>query len=314
MPGRLDLAVSEQAHRHASGRAVVGESGSCTYEDLERRSNRIAHQLRAGGVTTGSRVCVLVPKSADGIQCVLGALKAGAAYVPLDVTGPARRLANVLADCAPCALIADSAHGGKVSEALAHVDPSSHPRLWWLGSRPGDEPHGEVLDGGRQDSGPEVAASGDDLAYIMFTSGSTGTPKGVPITHASACQHIAWAVRYFWLSPDDRASGSAPLHFDVSVFDTFATLASGAELHLLPPRAHLLPSLTARYIREAELTQWNTVPSVLAGMAGHDVLADHDFPALRRVIWGGDALAVPDLRYWMRRLPHVEFTALYGTT
>jgi amino acid adenylation domain-containing protein len=153
-----------------------------------------------------------------------------------------------------------------------------------------------------------------DAAHILFTSGSTGTPKGVVITHANVIRFIEWSTRYFAMDSSDRVSGHPPLHFDLSFFDVFATFAAGAELHLVPVELNLLPNKLADFIRTSALTQWFSVPSVLTYMARFDVVRHGDFPALKRLLWCGEVLPTPTLVYWMRRLPHVQFTNLYGPT
>ena len=134
------------------------------------------------------------------------------------------------------------------------------------------------------------------------------------ITHANVLAFVEWAVRYFGTRPSDRISGHPPLHFDLSTFDIFATLAAGAELHLVPGNLSLNPRALAAMIRDRELTQWFSVPSVLTYLAKFDVIAQDDFPALERLLWCGEVLPTPVLVHWMRRLPHVRFTNLYGPT
>jgi amino acid adenylation domain-containing protein len=153
-----------------------------------------------------------------------------------------------------------------------------------------------------------------DRAHILFTSGSTGTPKGVMITHASVIRFVEWATDYFGLSAADRLSGHSPFHFDLSTFDLFGTFAAGAQLHLVPPELNVLPHRLAEFIRDSGLTQWFSVPSVLALMTQLDVVRPGDFPSLRRLLWCGEVFPTRALRYWMTRLPHVTFTNLYGPT
>ncbi len=148
----------------------------------------------------------------------------------------------------------------------------------------------------------------------MFTSGSTGQPKGVAITHGNVLAFVEWAVRYFGMTANDRTSGPSPFHFDLSTFDIYGTFAAGAELHLLPPLAKLLPPVLAEFIRASGITQWVSVPSLLSYMAQLDAVRQDDFPALRRLIWCGEVFQTPALIYWMSRLPHVSFTNLYGPT
>ena len=112
----------------------------------------------------------------------------------------------------------------------------------------------------------------------------------------------------------DRVSGHPPLHFDLSFLDIFGAFAAGAELHLVPRRAQRAAEQASRFHSRSGLTQWFSVPSVLNYMARLDAVRPNDFPALKRVLWCGEVLPTPSLIYWMQRLPHVEFTNLYGPT
>src|SRR5262249_35760481 len=135
-----------------------------------------------------------------------------------------------------------------------------------------------------------------------------------PITHRSVAYFIDWATSYFKLGAEDRISGHPPLHFDLSVFDIFGAFAGGAELHLVPSYLNLSAQSTAEFIRNSELTQWFSVPSALSYMASFDAVRHSDFPKLKRVLWCGEVLPTSTLRYWMERLPTVQFTNLYGPT
>jgi amino acid adenylation domain-containing protein len=153
-----------------------------------------------------------------------------------------------------------------------------------------------------------------DPAHILFTSGSTGTPKGVVITHSNVIHFVNWAVKYFDIQSGDRTSGHPPLHFDLSTFDIYGTIAAGAQLHLLSQELSILPHRLANFIRESHLTQWFSVPSILHHMAKFDVVQQNDFPALKRVLWCGEKFPTPALMYWMQRLPAATFVNLYGPT
>ena len=153
-----------------------------------------------------------------------------------------------------------------------------------------------------------------DPAHILFTSGSTGMPKGVVITHSNVIAFVTWALEHFGIDHTDRFSGHTPFHFDLSTFDIFGTFAAGAELHLVPPAVALLPPKLVEFIRNSQLTQWFSVPSVLNYIAKFNALRQNDFPSLRRVLWCGEVLPTPALVYWMKHLPHVRFTNLYGPT
>jgi acyl-coenzyme A synthetase/AMP-(fatty) acid ligase len=136
----------------------------------------------------------------------------------------------------------------------------------------------------------------------------------VAVPHRSVRRFIAWANPYFGVTPADRHSGHSPLFFDLSTYDLFGTLAAGAQLHLVPVEANLLPHRLAAFIRDRALTQWFSVPSVLTHLAGVDAVRPADFPALRRLLWCGEVLPTVSLIHWMARLPQVTFTNLYGPT
>ena len=156
--------------------------------------------------------------------------------------------------------------------------------------------------------------AGDDPAHLLFTSGSTGTPKGVIVAHRNVVAFVTWANGYFGVGETDRVSCHSPLVFDLSTWDLFGGFAAGAEVHLVPPQLNLFPGRLVEFIREHRLTQWFSVPSLLAYLARFDAVQPGDFPDLRRIIWCGEVFATPALRYWMERVPHASFTNLYGPT
>ena len=293
--------VAAVAADEPHGPAVVEAERTVTYGELDAAANAVAHDLVAAGTRVGDRVVVALPKGADAVIAILGVLKAGAGYVPIDPAGPDNRLTRILTSCRPRAVLTDG-EGRERYNRLA--DPDTPPVTMLIGDsagRPTDRP-------------VDAAVEPDDLAYILFTSGSTGMPKGVPISHASVTTYVDWARHHFRVQPHDRLSGHSPLHFDLSVYDMFGALRSGASLHPVAPELNLLPRRLADFIRERQLTQWFSVPSILTYLTAHDAVADADFPALERLHWCGEVFPTAALRTWMERLPHVSFTNLYGPT
>lgn len=315
----LQHGVMTQAAARPDAVALVFNDSRLTYGVLEEASNRLARVLMDAGCRRGDRVALLMPKSPMAIVAMLGALKADAIYVPLNPGDPDARLARVLevSDCR-CILAAGPV-GQRLRDALATATLRQRPMIGWLDEVVPSEadlaPAFVMRDLAAYPATPPVSANtGGDVAHILFTSGSTGIPKGVMITHASVAHIIRWATAYFGIAPADRISQHPPLRFDVSTFDIFCTLWAGAELHLVPPELNLLPHKLGQFIREARLTQWFSVPSVLNLMTNFDVVRQDDFPDLRRVLFAGEVLPTPTLIHWMRRLPHVRFTNLYGPT
>jgi amino acid adenylation domain-containing protein len=313
---RLPDLLTLQAEKRPEAVAAVFRSQNITYGALEAISNRMARALAAAGVERGDRVALLLTKSPNALAAMFGTLKAGAIYVPIDTGSPAARVARILNQCECRCLIAESASASLLNDLLHGTDLAAASRVLWMDA-------GTPLVAGHLPweyieslSGSEVdcSAAPSDPAHILFTSGSTGTPKGVVITHANVMHFIRWAVSYFGIAPHDRISGHPPLHFDLSTFDIYGTIATGAQIHLLPPEISLLPHRLADFIRDAELTQWFSVPSALLPLAKYDALRQNDFPALRRLLWCGEKFPVPALTYFMSRLPRVGFYNLYGPT
>ena len=321
MSALLQHGVTAQAEARPDATALVCGETRMSYRALEETSNQLARVLADAGCRRGDRVGLLMPKLPAAVVGMLGALKADAIYVPLDPAGPELRLARMLeaSDCR-CILAAGPVER-MLHDALTAAVLARRPTIGWLDPvmvvAPGldPEPSFTLRDlAGYPSTPPQCANADGDPAHILFTSGSTGIPKGVPITHASVGHFLRWAIRYFGITPADRNSQHPPLHFDLSTFDIYGTLWAGAQLHLVPAELSVLPHKLAQFIRDSGLTQWFSVPAMLNLLAKFDVVRPDDFPALRRVLFAGEAIPTPTLIHWMRRLPHVRFTNLYGPT
>jgi amino acid adenylation domain-containing protein len=309
--------ATRRAETHPSDVALVMANERITYGDLEADSNRLARFLSDDGCLPGDRICLFTPKSPSAIVAMHAILKAGAAYVPIDPASPAPRIAKIVDAAEPRLVLAAPGAAGLIDELVGAGRLRAR-----IGSLEAAPVAGERFTAafGPSDWSPlpsePLERRGDpaSMAHILFTSGSTGTPKGVVITHANVVAFIEWAVSYFGIGPSDRLSGHPPLHFDLSTFDIYGALAAGSELHLVPADLGVDPHRLAALIRDSELTQWFSVPSVLTYMDKFDAVAQGDFPALVRLLWCGEVLPAPILVHWMKRLPHVRFTNLYGPT
>jgi len=211
----------QQVQRTPSATAVEHEDRRLTYAELNRRSNQLAHYLRESGVGQETRVAICAERSVDVIVAILAALKAGAAYVPLDPAYPAERLHFMLKDSGSTVLLTQShlrpLFAG-LDKNLLLLDPTNDDA--WR-DRPQINPH-------RAD----VKLASQQLAYVIYTSGSTGTPNGVMVEHRSVSHHVT-ALRTQWqICAQDRILQFASLSFDVSVEEIFVALLSGATLVL----------------------------------------------------------------------------------
>jgi amino acid adenylation domain-containing protein len=314
---RLQDYLTRSAEHAPEATALVLGDETMTYGELETAANRLAHALVEQGCKPGDRVGVLAAKTPWTIAALIAVMRAGAAYVPVDSASPPARVARIVRAAEPTLLLADATAtalvDGLVEEGLgdlavgALAEPLAGQRFASVFAR-------DDLASLPAQAPTESIQRETDLAHLLFTSGSTGVPKGVMISHANVVAFVEWALRHFGTRAGDRVSGHPPLHFDLSTFDIYATLAAGAELHLVPAALGLDPKGTARFIRDRELTQWFSVPSVLTYLARFDAVAQDDFPSLERLLWCGEVLPTPVLAHWMRRLPRVRFTNLYGPT
>lgn len=319
----LHQLVTKQAELRAEAPALIMNQERVSYGELEASSNRLARLLQAAGCSRGDRVCFLMPKSPTAILCQVGILKADCAYVPLDSSSPGERIAKIVEACEPRVILAAGSAAKLLDDVLAAAKLNYKPIVGQIDVKPDSK----LVEGqnfkpafSRDDLASHSAEpldyrnTSEDVAHILFTSGSTGTPKGVMIKHSNVLAYIDWAVRYFGTTPDDRVSGHPPLHFDLSTYDIFHTFLAGATLFPVAAELNLLPHKICEFIRANELTQWFSVPSLLTFMAKQDVVKQDDFPTLKRLMWCGEVFPTPPLRYWMQRLPHVQFTNLYGPT
>jgi amino acid adenylation domain-containing protein len=295
--------------------AVLDGDVHLTYAELLGRSRRIAATLRESGVRPGDRVGVWLPKSLDAVAALYGVLGAGAAYVPLDPKAPVARSATIAGD-AGARVVLTSAK--KARDWPAMVEQSGTVEALVVLDRDAidavESPVTTRWSDELADDAPLDRVPPDALAYILYTSGSTGQPKGVMLSHRNALAFVDWAVRATKLGPDDRLSSHAPFHFDLSVFDLYASARVGATVALVPHRAMVFPVELARWIAATAITTWYSVPSALTLLVTNAELEAGAFPHLRTVIFAGEVFPTPYLARCMELLPHASFWNWYGPT
>ncbi|HEU0150127.1 MAG TPA: amino acid adenylation domain-containing protein, partial [Bradyrhizobium sp.] len=286
-----------QAARTPDAVALRFEEETLSYGELDRRSNQLAHHLRGLGVGPDVVVGLCAERSFEMVIALLGILKAGGTYLPLDPGYPAERLAYMLTDAKAPVLL--------VQAALADRLPASEATVVRLDA---DWP-----DIARQpDSAPNVAIGGGNLAYVIYTSGSTGRPKGVMNAHRGIANRIAWMQDAYRLTPDDRVMQKTPFGFDVSVWEFFWPLATGAELVIARPGGHQDPSYLAELIEQARVTIIHFVPSMLqAFLEAADL---NRCGSLRDTICSGEALPAETQNRFLSALPSSRLHNLYGPT
>jgi amino acid adenylation domain-containing protein len=322
----LQHLLTDSALRRPDRPAVAAGGRSLTYSELDRLSNQVARALLVQGVAPGDRVGVLAPKSAASVVGIFGTLKAGACYVPLDPSAPPGRLSAIMRDSGIAVVLADLRRAPAVS-AMAGSVPQLRTVIV-VGPHWGDEGGGvagaqpaelAVLSWEAVLAEPGGPVAGEpaietDLAYILYTSGSTGTPKGVMISHRGSLTFVEWAAACAGLTEQDRVCSPAPLHFDLSVFDIFATCRAAACLVVVPRGASTFPVRLAEWMGKERISVWYSVPSVLTMLVTYGNLAGFDLSGLRAVIFAGEVFPVKHLRRLMAALPHARYLNWYGPT
>lgn len=297
------------------GAAVREGAREVSYRELDALAGRLAADLERLGVSRGERVAIWLPKSIEAVAAMQASLRIGAVYVPIDPLSPAERVRRVLADCRPAACIAlTSDIAGALSEELSRLAllTVSQPGGEWVSQRPARANSGGPPWPDKATAHP-LPPGGDDPAYILYTSGSTGTPKGVCISHRNALAFVEWAQAEIAPAIAERVASHAPFHFDLSVFDLFATFLSGACVCLVPEAIAFVPTKLVEFVRRERISIWYSVPSALILMKRAGLL-DEPPAALRAVLFAGEPFPAEPLRCLRRALPASRLLNLYGPT
>lgn len=269
--------------------ALVFGDAALDYATLEARSFALAAQLRAMDVGPGSVVAVALPRSLELVIALVAVLRAGAAYLPLDLAHPDERLARIFASAQPVCVLA----AAEDSARMAGV-PVLAPEQWTALSF----------------AAPWADPAPSDAAYVIYTSGSTGEPKGVVIEHRAIVNRLLWMREHYSIRADDRVLQKTPATFDVSVWEFFLPLLCGATLMVAGPDAHRDPTELARLIRGHGITTAHFVPSMLDAFLAAPASAGLQ---LRRVFTSGEALDA-SLRDRFHGRVQAELHNLYGPT
>ncbi len=286
--------LGEAGRRFHDRTAVRFEDEQVTHAELHRRANRLAHRLRALGVGPDTVVGVHLERSIELVVALLAVLKAGGAYLPLDPGYPHERLAFMLADsAAPVLLTAAHPRDGLAGDGLTVVT---------VDERAGD---------GYPQTDPRPATGPDHLAYVIYTSGSTGRPKGVQVPHRGIVNRLLWMQDAYRLDGGDAVLQKTPISFDVSVWELFWPLTTGARLVLATPGGQRDPDYLTDLIARESVTVCHFVPPMLDAFLGARRAAA--CPSLRLVVCSGEALPA-DLARRFHAASDAALENLYGPT
>ncbi|MEW2625541.1 non-ribosomal peptide synthetase [Streptomyces sp. NPDC048106] len=295
LPESIPAAFAAQARRTPDAVAVTDPGTRLRYRELEEWADEISGRLRAAGVVRGSRVGVLLDRSAATVAALLAVLKSGAAYVPMDPHVPDERLAFMAADCG-LALV--------VTEDTERVRRLGLPAL--TARRLGDAPA----------TAPRVSAGGaGDPAYVIFTSGSTGRPKGVEVAHRSVLSLVAATAPSFGFGPGDVWTWFHSVAFDFSVWEIWGCLLTGGRLVVVPESVRRAPEEFRALLAEQRVTVLNQTPSSFMRLVELEC-RERTALRLRLVVFGGETLDTAGLGRWLAVHPADEcrLVNMYGIT
>ncbi|MGO3988222.1 amino acid adenylation domain-containing protein [Pseudomonas sp. SAS7] len=274
---------------------VFGEQ-TLSYVELNRRANQLAHKLRELGVGPDALVGIAMERSLEMVIGLLGIVKAGGAYVPLDPEYPQDRLAYMFEDSGIALLLTQShlRDNLPIPAGLRSLDL-------------------DIEDlSGYSDANPAVDVAPLNLAYVIYTSGSTGRPKGAGNSHQALVNRLWWMQKAYGLDASDSVLQKTPFSFDVSVWEFFWPLMTGARLVVAQPGAHRDPQLLVDTINHYGISTLHFVPSMLQAFMTHEAV--ESCTSLKRVVCSGEALPAELARQTLQRLPAAGLYNLYGPT
>lgn len=293
----LNDSAEQFGNRHCLSQA---DGTTIDYNELNRRSDRIADMLRESGLQQGQRVAIYGYKRIGFVEAIFGILKAGGAYIPLPSDSPPERNAFIIDNCQVDLLIAED-HFADSLRALPE------PGLQALIELDGDWKIHRVKRQFRSEAAP-------GLAYILYTSGSTGKPKGVTFTHQNALSFVDWCSDVF--QPDETKvfSSHASFHFDLSILDLYLCIKHGAHLVIFDEKTGKNPMALAHAIQEFKITNWYSTPTILKLMLQYGKLDRYDCSSLETVLFAGEVFHGRYLRELKNAWPKPLYYNLYGPT
>lgn len=286
-----------QAEREPAAVAVLFADQQISYGELNKRANQLAGYLKKRGVGPEVIVGIFLPRSIDMVVALLGVLKAGGAYLPLDLGYPAERLAFMLQDAGVSILLTQSAWEATCSACCEEVICLDQD---W-----------EIISHESQQN-PRAASNADNLVYVIYTSGSTGKPKGVMVTQNGLMNYLSWCTKAYAI---DEGSGSlvhSPLSFDLTVTSLLAPLSCGQRVTLLPEDPGI-DGLSETISKSADYSLLKITPAHLEALA-YVLRPEQTASSARALIVGGEALLAESIAFWREAAPAIRIINEYGPT
>ncbi|MGU2145548.1 non-ribosomal peptide synthase/polyketide synthase [Pseudomonas aeruginosa] len=286
----------EQVERTPTAPALAFGEERLDYAELNRRANRLAHALIERGIGADRLVGVAMERSIEMVVALMAILKAGGAYVPVDPEYPEERQAYMLEDSGVELLLSQSHLKLPLAQGVQRIDLDQADA--WL------ENHAE--------NNPGIELNGENLAYVIYTSGSTGKPKGAGNRHSALSNRLCWMQQAYGLGVGDTVLQKTPFSFDVSVWEFFWPLMSGARLVVAAPGDHRDPAKLVALINREGVDTLHFVPSMLQAFLQDEDVAS--CTSLKRIVCSGEALPADAQQQVFAKLPQAGLYTLYGPT
>ena len=301
MRGNVLEYLENSVHEFPMSLAVIEEDRKMTYAQLHNMCLRVGTALLSQGVGKNG-VIVVMEKGSHALASQLGAVYAGAYYVPADPDIPKMRLLNIIGELGDCVVITE----GEVSEHIKEMDLDIPVLLFddLVSCEPDEDTLGEV----------RSKTLAIDPVYVLFTSGSTGTPKGVVINHAAIISFIDSFVETFGICHTDRIANQAPFDFDVSTKDIYSSLAVSATLVIIPRRFFMQPLELVSFLDNNRVTVLIWAVAALCILSAYHALSTEVLSSVEKVLFSGEVMPAKHLALWRKHLPHALFANLYGPT
>jgi fengycin family lipopeptide synthetase B len=312
------------AQQQPAGIAVVNaDSSFITYGELNRRSNQLAHYLQSMAIGKGDFVAIMSHRGSDMLTGIMGALKAGATYVPIDPSYPESRILYILNHAKVRVLLTQSVLQEQIGQIRDRQNPIENVVFLNQGAGQADLPPGKanwkMTAAGEwmqhSVSYPAMNPSPADLMVILFTSGSTGNPKGVKLNHAGYINRLEWHQKMFDLQPGERVAQKTSCCFDIAIWELFWPLMYGGTIYAVEREVVSNPWAFAEWVAANQINIAHFVPSTFGEFVNATEADTLKLDSLRWLIFSGEALPTPVIQKWIDKYGlHIGLANLYGPT
>ncbi|MGX7632183.1 amino acid adenylation domain-containing protein [Bacillus thuringiensis] len=310
----LDMTVhqlfEEQVKKNPHLIAVTDEEGSLTYEELNKRANQLAHQLQNIDLRHNEPIGLVTGKNMNTVIGILGILKAGAAYVPIDPIYPTSRISYILEHSRLRIIVGDGTFDQAVNvETVINLSEEKTELKEHHTFKGRYYTYKEVKD--QPTSNLDTSVSGDDTMYMIYTSGSTGLPKGVIVNHSNVVNFILWGIQKFGITSEDNLMQVTSNSFDISVFEIFGSLLSSATLHIVSKNELTNPKMLIDFLQRKQISIWHSVPTLMAQV---QTMLSNPLEKVRLVMLGGEAWSINLAKQVKETFVNAEIYNMYGPT